>query len=221
MHTFDQTGAQDDAALKSNFERDGFIVLKNYLDPGELQELRDRAVPLAQKLLLKEGSKSDKYKNLIKSLHRHDNWFKEHLASGRHVALMRHLLGNEVHGASAAWFDRPEGESTGVEPHVDAIPDPQWNAGGTIWFALDQVNKSNGCVHYLRHSHKNNYPAVIPIPGIDTDSDEVFVAELNPGDIVIHHALTVHWSGGNRSGQPRRAVSYFYFGAGATSNTDA
>ena len=46
----------------------------------------------------------------------------------------------------------------------------------------------------------------------DTEKDAV-AAEVAPGDAVIHSALTVHWSGPNRSDRPRRAVSFFYWGA--------
>jgi ectoine hydroxylase-related dioxygenase (phytanoyl-CoA dioxygenase family) len=65
-------------------------------------------------------------------------------------------------------------------------------------------------VHYLRYSHKKTYPPIFPIPDIDFESADVFAAELDSGDVVIHNALTVHWSGVNQTGLARRAVSYFY-----------
>jgi hypothetical protein len=43
-------------------------------------------------------------------------------------------------GASAAWFDRPQGETEGLGPHVDALGrDKKPGAGATIWFALEQA----------------------------------------------------------------------------------
>ena len=200
-------------AIKRDYERDGFVVLPGYLSETEVSELRDRAIPLADAIMKKEGN-SGKFRNLLKSLHRHDEWFDEKLSAGKHVALMQHLLNDDVYGASAAWFDRPEGETQGLGPHVDALGrDKEPDAGATIWFALDSANVGNGCLHYLRGSQRNSYPDEIPIPGIDTESKDAFAAELEPGDAVIHNALTVHWSGGNTTGLPRRAVSYFYFSA--------
>jgi len=200
--------------LKESFERDGFVVLPGYLNDAEVSELRERAIPLADRIIKKDGN-AGKYRNLLKSLHRHDDWFDQQLADGKHVPLIRHLVNENVFGASAAWFDRPAGETDGLGPHVDALGrDGNLDTGATIWFALDSVNTSNGCLHYLRGSHQHNYPEQIFIPEIDTDSDDAVAAELEPGDAVIHHALTVHWSGGNMSGMPRRAVSYFYHSAG-------
>jgi len=202
-------------AIKRDFDRDGFVVLPGYLSVAEVEELRNRAVPLAQELMKTEGD-TGRFRNILKSLHRHDDWFDEQLNDGRHVPLIRYLLNDDVHGASAAWFDRPEGETQGVDPHVDALrrgnePD----AGATIWFALDPVNTENGCLYYLRGSHKNAYPGGILISGIDIESEDAIAAELNSGDAVIHNALTVHWSGANTTGLPRRAVSFFYCSARA------
>ncbi|MGI9262935.1 MAG: phytanoyl-CoA dioxygenase family protein [Woeseiaceae bacterium] len=201
--------------LKADYDRDGFVVMRSYLPDTEVDELRARAVPLADTLMKKQDNEG-RYRNLFKSINRYDEWFDNLLSGGKHVPLLRYLLNDEVFGASAAWFDRPEGEAQGVEPHVDAVGgDRSPDAGATIWFALDPVSVGNGCVHYLRGSHKDRYPDVIPIPGINTESEDVFAAELEPGDAVIHNALTVHWSGGNETGKPRRAVSCFYFSARA------
>jgi len=204
-------------AVKQDYERDGFVVLPAYLGDSELAALRDHAFPLASTLMAKKEGGTG-FRNHLKTLHKHDEWFEKQLRDGRHLSLIRHLLNGDVFGAAAAWFDRPQGETEGLEPHVDALGrDKEPDAGATIWFALDPANVGNGCVHYLPGSHKNDYPDGIPIPGIDTQSVDAIAAELDPGDVVIHNALTVHWSGGNTSGLPRRAVSYFYYGARAYS----
>ncbi|MGI9272599.1 MAG: phytanoyl-CoA dioxygenase family protein [Woeseiaceae bacterium] len=201
--------------LKADYDRDGFAIVRGYLSDADVDDVRERACPLAKELLKLEDDMG-KYRNVLKSLHRHDKWFDQQLENGRHVPMLRHLLGGDIYGQSAAWFDRPEGESIGIGPHVDALGRNEFPGDGiTIWYALDPVRISNGCLHYLRGSHKQEYPDVIPIPGIDADSEDAIAVELDPGDVVIHSSLTVHWSGGNSSGRPRRAVSYFYFGASA------
>ena len=201
--------------VEFEYNRDGFAILPAYLDSSELNILRDRAIPLARKLLHLEAG-GGRFRNLLKSLQRHDIWFDTQLKEGRHVPLINHLMGGDAVGASAAWFDRPKGEISGIEPHVDAISESgSASAGATIWFALDPVDIGNGCVHYLKGSHTKNYSGGTWVAGVNKQAEDAFAAELNPGDAVIHSAYTVHWSGGNSSGRPRRAISYFYLSRSA------
>ena len=205
---------QNFASVKKDFDRDGFVILKNLLSKQALSELRDRAQFAAREVLVNNNDTSP-YENIIKSLDKRDPWFSHQLECGTHVSLIKYLLNGEIEGASAAWFDRPDGSSDGISPHVDIIgsyrkPD----AGATIWFALDRAQIENGCLYYLRGSHKNKYPMKTFISGVDTQSKDAVAAELEPGDAVIHSALTIHWSCGNVSGHPRRAISYFYWKAG-------
>lgn len=203
---------------KKRYDDDGFVILRNCLGMSEVAALRERAVPLADRLFRAHGNHST-YRNVLKSLQRVDPWFEEQLNAGPHVPLIKHLLNDDVVGASAAWFDRPEGEVQGFKPHVDVIGSyREPDAGATIWFALDRADTKNGCLHYLRGSHKAGHRDGSFVHDIDHESADVFAAQLNPGDAIIHSALTVHWSGGNESGAPRRAVSYFYFSARSQAN---
>ncbi len=197
-------------ALKAEYDRDGVVVVRGFLDEAEVSELRGRALRLADTITSRHQG-GGKYKNVLKSLHQYDSYFDAQLKSGRHVQFLEQLLACELEGLSVAWFGRPEGDPQGIDPHVDAFGrDGDLRGGATIWFALDPVNIKNGCLHYLLGSHREEYLNVIPIPNIDRESADVIAAELEPGDAVVHSAHTVHWSGGNHSGEPRSAVSFFY-----------
>jgi len=196
--------------VASDYNRDGFAILPAYLNGSQLSALRGRAVPLARKLLEDNGGKG-RFPNLFKSLQRYDEWFDEQLREGCHVPLINHLMDGDAVGVSAAWFDRPKGEMSGIEPHIDAVGEnASANSGATIWFALDPVDLGNGCVHYLKGSHKKNYHGETWVAGVNKEAEDAFAAQLNPGDAVVHSAHTVHWSGGNFTGLPRQAISYFY-----------
>lgn len=203
------------STLKADYDRDGFVLLPGFLSAAEVSELRARAMPLAAGLMKAERPRAE-FRNVLKSLHRHDAWFEDQLNAGKHLPLLRCLLEGEVVGVSAAWFDRPKGAAEGIKPHIDAVGG-RWTPtmGATIWIALDFVNVGNGCLHYLRGSQARQHSGALWVSDIDTASDDVFAAELAPGDAVIHSAVTVHWSGGNTTGAPRRAVSYFYHSAQA------
>lgn len=98
-----------------------------------------------------------------------------------------------------------------------------------IWIPLDPVSRTNGTMQYVRGSHKwgetyapNVFISQTPIqsspekrcPDIEANPDQydIISFDVEPGDVLIHHVMTVHGAGGNRSGNWRRAVSFRYCG---------
>lgn len=103
---------------------------------------------------------------------------------------------------------------------------PYWPVRGdqvcTLWLALDEVDKDNGAVEYIKGSHRwGNWfkpPAFAgddrykidlePVPDIEAEKDkhEIIQFELEPGDCTVHHGLLVHGAPGNsEEGKRRRA----------------
>jgi ectoine hydroxylase-related dioxygenase (phytanoyl-CoA dioxygenase family) len=102
----------------------------------------------------------------------------------------------------------------------------------TTWVPLDPTDASTGAVRYARGSHRwdavyrpNLFVSSMPIPGTEgelvPDVDalatvgdaEVVTFTTEPGDVVVHHARTLHAAGGNRSATTRRrAISVRYCG---------
>lgn len=97
------------------------------------------------------------------------------------------------------------------------------------WMPLDPANEANGVTRYVRGSHKwgkvfapNLFVSQTAIPGatdprcpdIEAHEDEYDIVsfDVNPGDVIIHHVLTVHGAGGNTTDKPRRAMSFRYCG---------
>ena len=100
----------------------------------------------------------------------------------------------------------------------------------TTWCPLDQVSVETGAVQYVRGSHlwttefKPNFfvsTATIPgtegeeVPDVAADPDryDLLSFETGPGDVVVHHARTIHGAAGNASAtRRRRAISVRYCG---------
>ncbi len=116
---------------------------------------------------------------------------------------------------------------------------PYWPVGGrdvmSFWLALDHVSVESGAVEYILGSHKwdrwfqprgfsssdkdyigyDRNPAYEPIPDFDAirDQYEIKAFEVEPGDLIAFHALTVHGAGGNRtSDRMRRGYAVRYTG---------
>lgn len=98
-----------------------------------------------------------------------------------------------------------------------------------VWIALDPADEHNGVTRYVRGSHKwgeiyapNMFVSQTLMPGSphgkcpDIEASEadydIVSFDVQPGDVIIHHVLTVHGAGGNPSEKPRRAISFRYCG---------
>ncbi len=100
----------------------------------------------------------------------------------------------------------------------------------TTWVPLDPASAESGMVHWVRGSHRdpadyrpNLFVTDEPIPGTEGDvvpdvfaspelADRLVTFDLEPGDLTVHHARTLHGAPPNTSGLRRRAVSVRYCG---------
>lgn len=98
-----------------------------------------------------------------------------------------------------------------------------------VWIALDPVTHDNGRMQYVRGSHRwgetyapNVFISQTPFrssperkcPDIEgaLDAYDILAFDVMPGDVIIHHVMTLHGSGGNRSDRWRQAMSLRYCG---------
>jgi ectoine hydroxylase-related dioxygenase (phytanoyl-CoA dioxygenase family) len=99
----------------------------------------------------------------------------------------------------------------------------------TTWAPLDRVDDTTGAVRYVVGSHRwdrsfrpNLFVTTTPLP--DTEGEiapqvgdlgdaEIVSFSTEPGDVVVHHARTLHGASGNASAERRRrAISVRYCG---------
>jgi ectoine hydroxylase-related dioxygenase (phytanoyl-CoA dioxygenase family) len=98
-----------------------------------------------------------------------------------------------------------------------------------VWIPLDPVSCKNGTMQYVRGSQKwgetyapNVFISQTPMtsspdkrcPDIEAcpGKYDIVSFDARPGDVIIHHVMTVHGAGGNPSDKWRRAVSFRYCG---------
>jgi ectoine hydroxylase-related dioxygenase (phytanoyl-CoA dioxygenase family) len=116
---------------------------------------------------------------------------------------------------------------------------PYWPIRGrqvlSVWVTVDPVSRETGALRYVRGSHEWAHvyrpysfgKVTVPLkglegelmPDIDADPDgfDVVSWELEPGDCLVHHGMTVHGSPGNASaGVRRRAYSLRWTGDDVT-----
>jgi ectoine hydroxylase-related dioxygenase (phytanoyl-CoA dioxygenase family) len=99
-----------------------------------------------------------------------------------------------------------------------------------FWVPVDPVRDEHGAMQYVRGSHKwqkdfqpNVFISPLAFPGADgepvpdiegrEDEFDLIQFDVDPGDVIIHHYMTVHGAGANHSRyQVRRAASLRYCG---------
>jgi hypothetical protein len=102
----------------------------------------------------------------------------------------------------------------------------------TCWCGLDDSTKENGCLQYIKGSHKWG---LLPKPVIAGELQGIkdflteeqkkqfadpMYAEVKAGEAIFHHSLTLHGSGENKSDKPRRAFVINTFADGVRSDSD-
>jgi phytanoyl-CoA hydroxylase len=125
-----------------------------------------------------------------------------------------------------ALFKPPYGNPTGW--HLD---NPYWSFSSpnaiSIWVALDDATRDNGCLYYVPGSHKS---ATYKNVGIGKNQGDLFKVypewrAIDPiacpapaGSAVIHNGLTAHGAGANMTNRPRRAMTCAYMPDGEKFN---
>ena len=226
-------------ALREGYDRDGFVIVRGLYPAEELRGLQaqlDRYVREVVPTLPKDQAFFDDYAKRetlrkMQSLHKHDPWFDAFLRTGPHLALLEHLLRDQVSPQAIEWFDKLPYDTQATPAHQDGF---YWcrkpNVACGLWIALDPVDRENGCLWYARGSHRQG---IRPHAGsgvlgfsqglqkFDPKSVEAVPIELAPGEAVVHSSATIHWTDVNRTPRHRRAVALFCFGASTVRDEEA
>ena len=220
---------------KDSFEQDGFVAVPRFCDEGELQTIEAALARFiaedvpglpAEHVFYEDKAAANTLKQ-IQRLHEHSGFFGELLAD-KPKRLAEELLGEAVRGKNLQYFNKPPALGQATPPHQDGyyfMLDPCQAL--TMWMALDVVDAENGCVRYVRGSHRVGmrphgrtetlgFSQGITDFGQAADSRNEVACPAQPGDLLAHHALTIHRADANISTtRTRRALGFIYYGKSA------
>jgi phytanoyl-CoA hydroxylase len=224
---------------KQKFDQDGFIFIPGFLAADELAELKhqleryihSRVPELPRTDVYYEDRNDRSTLKQMAHMKQHEPYFAEMIVRPKWLQLAQTLLAGEVVPQELEWFNKPPQLGKLTPPHQDGyyfMLEP--NEAITMWLALDPVNESNGCVRYVAGSHRRGlrphgrtevlgFSQGITDYGEEDRKEEVpMVAE--PGDLLVHHAMTVHRADGNPSQMHRRSLGLIYYAARARQDKD-
>jgi Phytanoyl-CoA dioxygenase (PhyH) len=131
--------------------------------------------------------------------------------------LAHRILGSEARYLGDIAMMKPAQTGAATPWHQDeAFADPKFDHRQvTFWLALQETNELNGCMQFMKGSHKGPILPHRP-PGSDPrlhalecvgdfDATQAVACPLPPGGCTIHTAQTLHGTEPNRSDQPRLA----------------
>jgi phytanoyl-CoA hydroxylase len=224
----------DGKQLKSEFDRDGYVVLREFLDSREVAEVQsqlDRYVtavaPTVPKTdVMYEDKDNPQTLKQLARIREHDAFFADLISQPKWLGLAETLLADRVIPIELEWFNKPPVVGKPTPAHQDGyyfMLEP--NEAVTMWLALDNVDEQNGCMRYIAGSHRTGMrqhgrTQVLGFSqGITDYGDADRAAETpvraRPGDLLIHHSLTVHRADGNASDRNRRSIGFVYYAARA------
>ena len=234
--------AEQTEQLKVAFDSDGYVALPQFLSADEVRQLNSRLnelithrlgeIPL-EHVFYEDKSRPETLKQL-QQVWQYDSHLESLFTEGRFCNLAEVLLDGPVVPKNLQWFNKPPQVGMATPAHQDGyyfMLDPC--EAVTMWLALDPVDEENGCVRYVRGSHRDGMRAhgrsgrlgfsqSIVDFGQEEDLSREVTGPAAPGDLLAHHALTIHRADGNRStDRNRRALGLIYYAAGAREDAAA
>jgi len=213
------------AALKPQYDRDGFVIVRQFLSPAEFAEVKaelDRYIGQVVPTLPDSHAfyiDRSQPETLKQMQHMEvDPYFRDYVKHPRWTELASALIGEPVIAMPSEWFNKPPRSNSPTPPHQDNyyfnLKPPHVV---TIWLALDKIDEGNGCLRYVRGSHlqgvrPHGRSEVLGFSqGItdfgDGDREREVPMLLEPGDAIAHHGNTIHRAEPNNSDRHRRAFA--------------
>lgn len=192
-----------------HYNQNGYITRLPALTAEEVASLRTFVDTLMAKVMAKGASSYS-----VKHAHMKYAAVWDLITHPRITALVKDVLGDEVVGWGAHFFCKMPGDGKTVAWHQDASYWPLTPSKTlTIWLAVDDADRANGCMKFVSGSHLKGHLTYRPSSaGEDNVLDQtvenaeqygpVIYNELKAGQASIHSDLLLHGSEVNAS--PRR-----------------
>lgn len=216
-----------DASLVSNFARDGYVLLRNLFDTGEMDTLLRYARGddrLAAEAYVRQDATGGQSRLAVRNDLHASSPYSAVVRSERTAGTMARLLGDEVYHYHHKMMLKEPRVGGAWEWHQDY---GYWYANGCLYpdmasclIAVDCANRANGCLQVLKGSHRIgriDHGKTRDQAGADMERvnaaikhHELVYCEMAPGDALFFHANLLHRSDKNESDSPRWSLICCY-----------
>jgi phytanoyl-CoA hydroxylase len=219
----------------ASWDERGFVILKGFAPPDQLEAMIERVNHLARQeaageerpdlYIAKEGvldNPETPEEGLAKifRLMRTEDVFRDFATDPRLLDLVGDLLGPDVDCFLSQFIFKHPG-ALGQPWHQDdyyfrMTPLPQIG----VWLACTAATPENGPLWVVPGSHKEDIHDVVPdqrkgaglgyVEIIDAAVDDKMIVLMEPGDLLLFHSHLRHKSTDNNSADKRAAMVYHY-----------
>lgn len=213
----------------NQYNRDGAVVLRNVIS----EEWRERLAAAIERDIANPGPFDHSYDVAGGRFHgnlriwQNDPDFRAFCLEGPGVEIAREVThASRLNLLYDQLFVKEAGADHPTRWHNDQ---PYWPVAGSdvvsVWVALDHTDASNGRLEFVRGSHKwdrwfqpetfgpnqgdtsyERNPDYELMPDIEADRDsyDLISWDLEPGDVYVFNAMTLHHASGNSTSDRRR-----------------
>jgi phytanoyl-CoA hydroxylase len=228
--------------LKSDFARDGYVFLPGFFNAEQIAEvnsklqefIKDVVPTMPANHVVYEDKENRETLKQLQDLQVHSKFFNTIMTDSELEKLAEAVLGEKVIGKNVEYFNKPPKIGKSTPPHQDAYYfNIKPRQALTMWMALEDADEENGCVSYIAGSHLKEmrphdrtqtlgFSQSITNYGTAEDMAALRSFPAKPGDLLIHHSMTVHSAGPNTTAsRSRKALGLIYFGESAQPDLEA
>ncbi|MFI7705122.1 phytanoyl-CoA dioxygenase family protein [Nonomuraea sp. NPDC049480] len=190
-----------------DYDRDGYTIFRNVLDPDLIAEASDHVAWLQAKYPDRLGE------DLATELVAGDPFWVRLVSDDRLLDIAELFVGPDIALFASHYISKPPFSGMPVLWHQDGAYWPlEPMRVVTLWLAVDESTPENGCLRVIPGSHKDALHELRQRDDIDNvlgsesavtvDESRAVDLVLSPGDVEVHHPNILHGSNANTS--PRR-----------------
>lgn len=222
--------AQPPTGLREQYEREGYVVVRNVVGDELVQEARSHI-----EWLLRQNPDL-RPEQLDNQLMTDDPFWVRLVADDRLLDIAEQFVGPDIALFASHYIAKPPFKGQAVLWHQDGSYWPlEPMEVISFWLAVDDSTPENGCLRVIPRTHTLALQEMQERPDVDSvlgsgiedalvDESQAVDLVLESGDISIHHPNIVHGSNANRSPSWRRGLTIRYIPTSTrivTQNRDA
>ena len=196
----------------NKYQEDGYLIPNFRLSKRTLNEIKSAHAQLIER--------HPEYVDYCPAILPHDRSFVKFACNNGILNMVAQIIGEDIALWNSSFFAKPARVGSTTPWHQDGEYWPMRPlATCTVWIAVDDSTKNNGCLRVIRGSHKqmrvrkhvtNDAPGLAlneELPSSEVDQNKAVDLILEAGQISLHDVFLVHGSEPNRSANSRRGLT--------------